>query len=326
MVSITQAIPTPNETASNAVSGSVHSSRSGLPANGPAVPALRTADEIESIRAAGSVVRAALEAVAERCVAGVRTSELDDVARAVIESANAEPLFLHYPEYVRGQGFPAVSCISVNDAVIHGVPDRTLLQDGDLVSIDCGVRLDGWCADAAITVAVGSMTPSHQALVDTTRDILDIAIRRIRPGVRWSSIASEMDAHAARAGFGVIADYVGHGIGRKLHEAPSAPSVMTQSLRFRGDFTLRPGMVIAVEPMLVLTDAGASNATDTDNQTACRVATHKDADGWTVRTASGAVSCHLEHTIAVTRSGSDVLTSPDRTPVRACQKHEEVNG
>jgi methionyl aminopeptidase len=324
MVSITQPILATDD-ATDTVSADVVRTRSGLPATGPAAPALRTASEIDSIRAAGAVVRAALDAAAARCLPGVRTSELDDVAREVIESANAEPLFLHYPEYIRGQGFPATICVSVNDAVIHGIPGRECLAEGDLVTLDCGVRLDGWCADAAITVAVGGMKPSHRVMVDVTREILDLAISRIRPGVRWSSIASEMDATAARAGFGVIADYVGHGIGRKLHEAPSAPSVLTQSLKFRGDFTLRPGMVIAVEPMLVMPEhdrlVGSS-----DNTTAVRVESRTDADGWTVRTASGAVSCHLEHTIAVNRSGSEILTSPGRLPEAASQKHEEVNG
>lgn len=294
------------------VDGVVRSGRTRLRAHGAAAPALRTGVEIEAIRAAGVVVRAALDAAAEACVPGARTHDLDEAARAVIEEHGAEPLFLYYPEYVRGQGFPCIACVSVNEQIIHGVPGRRQLLDGDLVTIDCGARLDGWCADAAITVSAGLMKPSHSTLVRAAENVLDLAIQRIRPGVRWSSIASEMERRAAAGGFGVVADYVGHGIGRKLHEAPSAPSVLTRALRHRGDFTLRPGMVLAVEPMLVL-----SETVDTEDyvagQDAQRVDTIVESDGWTVRTASDAVSCHVEHTIAVTRSGSDVLTASTKT-------------
>ena len=302
----------------------VRSPRAGLRAHGPAAPALRTVAEIEAIRAAGDVVRSALEAAASCCVPGTPTRDLEDAARTAIEDAGAEALFLHYPDYVRGQGFPSVCCISVNDAVIHGLPSAQVLEEGDLVSIDCGARLDGWCADAAITVAAGTMKPTHRALVRATRENLDVAIELIRPGVRWSTIAAEMEARAVRSGYGVVDDYVGHGIGRQLHEAPSAPSVMTRSLRSRGDFTLRPGMVIAVEPMLVMPEPSSAPTTRGATE-AHRVATRKDADNWTVRTCSGAVSCHVEHTIAVTRSGSDVLTT-GRGSQEFLRQHEEVNG
>ena len=261
------------------------------------------------------ILRSALEAAAAQCVPGARTRDLDEAARVVIEEHDAEPLFLHYPEYVRGQGFPSIACVSVNDAVIHGLPGRQQLEAGDLVSIDCGVRLDGWCADSAITVPVGTLSESHRALVEATRAVLEVAIDRIRPGVRWSAIAAEMEALAARSGYGVIDDYVGHGIGRQLHESPSAPSVMTRSLASRGDFTLRPGMVLAVEPMLVMLGLDPEALISEDEPTrAPRIDTRKDADGWTVRTVSGAVSCHLEHTVAVTRSGSDILTDGVASP------------
>jgi methionyl aminopeptidase len=308
---------TANTSAANTAAGvSVRGARTGLRAPGAAAPALRTESEIESIRAAGMVLRRALDAAAAQCVSGARTRDLDEAARATIETAGAEPLFLHYPEYIRGQGFPANACISVNDAVIHGVPGQQELHDGDLVSIDCGVRLDGWCADAAITVSVGVIQRSHRALLEATRSVLELAIERIRPGVRWSAIASAMEARTAEAGFGVVEEYVGHGIGRKLHESPSAPSVMTRSLEHRGDFTLRPGMVLAVEPMLVMLDEDP-DAVLAGGHRASRIDTRKDVDGWTVRTVSGAVSCHLEQTIAVTRFGSDVLTNGNQTPMVA---------
>ena len=321
MVMNTRSINAGTNVADDAPVVSVRGARTGLRAPGAAAPALRTESEIESIRAAGTVLRSALDAAAARCVPGARTRDLDEAARIAIENAGAEPLFLHYPEYVRGQGFPAIACVSVNDAVIHGLPGRLRLEEGDLVSIDCGVRLDGWCADAAITVSVGAMRQSHRALVEATRAVLELAIDRIRPGIRWSAIASEMEARTAEAGFGVVEEYVGHGIGRKLHESPSAPSVMTRSLRHRGDFTLRPGMVLAVEPMLVM-PGHETDAISTGDDRATRVATRKDADGWTVRTVSGAISCHLEHTVAVTRSGSEVLTDGARSSevARKCGK------
>lgn len=295
---------------------SVRGARTGLRAPGAAAPALRTEAEIERIRAAGTILHAALRAATDRCVAGARTRDLDEAARIVIEDAGAEALFLHYPEYVRGQGFPAIACVSVNDEVIHGLPGRRELHDGDLVTIDCGVRLDGWCADAAVTVGVGGCSEENRRLVEATRAVLRHAIDHIRPGRRWSEIAAGMEAIAARSGHGVVDDYVGHGIGRKLHESPSAPAVLTRSLAGRGDFTLRPGMVLAVEPMLVrpgLDPVRAEDAAAPDR--APRIATRKDNDGWTVRTASGAVSCHLEHTIAVTRSGCEVLTDGATAPV-----------
>ena len=154
MVLNARSITTHAEAATNPARMSVRGGRSGLPAPGTAAPALRTEAEIESIRAAGTILRAALDAAAARCVPGARPRDLDEAARETIESHGAEPLFLHYPEYIRGQGFPAIACVSVNDAVIHGIPGRRVLEPGDLVSIDCGVRLDGWCADSAITVPV----------------------------------------------------------------------------------------------------------------------------------------------------------------------------
>lgn len=303
---------------------SLRSAHSRLRAHGGVSPALRTQAEIEKIRSAGNIVHESLERASEACIPGACTRDLEEVVRETIENSGAEPLFLDYPAYVRGQGFPAVACISVNDAVIHGIPGRRRLESGDVVSIDCGVRLDGWCADASRTVSAGTMTPEHLELVHATKSLLDYAINQIRPGVRWSTIAAALDSVASEAGYGVVADYVGHGIGRKLHEAPSAPSVMTRSLGSRGDFTLRPGMVIAVEPMLVLIDEESREACK-DKGRAVRVDTVTARDGWTVRTFSGAVSSHFEHTIAVTRSGSDVLTAGRDRAIQA-DESEAMHG
>ena len=271
-------------------------------------PVLRTQGEIDQIRAAGSVVSAALQQATTLCSVGTRTHLIEEVIRDTIADAGAEPLFLNYPSKSNAPGFPGTACVSVNDAVIHGVPGDDELAYGDVVSVDCGVRLDGWCADSATTFIVGTASPSHDRLIASTQELLNRAIDQIRPGIRWSTIASDLDHYAAEAGFGVVAEYVGHGIGRQLHEAPQAPAVMTRSLEGRGDFTLQPGMVIAVEPILVAIDeACAERAREMGR--AERVNTVIDQDGWTVRTESGAVACHCEHTIAVTRSGSDVLTA-----------------
>ena len=299
--------------------------RALLKASRGVAPALRTQSEIEKIRAAGEIVHEAIERASEACIPGAFTCDLAEVVRDSIEHAGAEALFLDYPKYVPGQGFPGVACISVNDAVIHGVPGRERLESGDVVSIDCGVRLDGWCADGSRTVAAGIMTPAHLELVQATKQMLESAISQIRPGVRWSTIAASLDSLASDAGYGVVSEYVGHGIGRHLHEAPSAPAVMTRSLGGRGDFTLRPGMVIAVEPMLVLIDEASSESCRGTGK-AFRVDTLTASDGWTVRTSSGAVASHFEHTIAVTRSGSDVLTAGQGKVVRHTDEREVVYG
>ena len=296
---------------------SLRRKRSGDRARGRSAPVLRTQEEIEKIRAAGMVVDNALAQAEKACAPGVCSHDLDEIVRETIAKAGADALFLDYPSYVPGKGFPGAACVSVNDAVIHGVPGQEKLEFGDIVSIDCGVRLDGWCADGARTVAVGTPSQEHQNLITTTKQLLDFAIEKIRPGVRWSTIAAAMDEFAWEAGYGVVAEYVGHGIGRQLHEAPSAPAVMTRSLDGRGDFTLRPGMVLAVEPMLVAIDDDVRD--ESGERRAFRVQTTVAADGWTVRTQSGALASHFEHTIAVTRAGSFVLTGGEES---ALQRNE----
>ncbi|HMN95644.1 MAG TPA: type I methionyl aminopeptidase [Phycisphaerales bacterium] len=253
--------------------------------------ALRTPREIDAMRAAGAVVRRALTAAVEACVAGATTAEADAAASQVIEAAGAEPLFLHYPLYRAEQGFPCRTCVSVDDEVVHGIPGARRLVNGDLVTIDCGVRLDGWCADAATTVAVGAATASGRRLLDATRAALDGAIAMIRPGLRWSTIAAEIEAVAEASGLSVVREYVGHGIGRSLHEPPEVPNQVDAG-RLAADFTLRRGMTLAIEPIFA---AGSPDTVEAD-------------DGWTVRTADGAPACHFEETIAVGADGAIVLT------------------
>lgn len=249
------------------------------------------------MRRAGRVVRAALDAAAAACVDGATTFDVNASAEAAIRrcaerlGTDVRPLFLNYPTYVAGEGFPAVTCVSVNEELVHGVPGRRVLRRGDVVSIDCGASVDGWCADSAITVAIEPIADASRSLLETTRRVLDVAIEMVRPGRRWSEIAGCMQRLAEEAGLGVVRDYVGHGIGRRLHEAPEVPGFVDPE-REQRDFTLRPGMTLAIEPMLVLG----------------RAATIEGDDGWTVSTADRLASAHFEHTIAVTRDGADILT------------------
>jgi methionyl aminopeptidase len=260
------------------------------------------------MREAGHVVRAALDAAVACCVPGALTADVDRAATQVIAAAGAEALFLNYPTYVPGEGFPAATCVSVNEEIVHGVPGRRVLRAGDVVSIDCGARLHEWCADAAITVPVGEIAPDWVRLLAVTEAMLAEAIHAIRPGRRWSEIARGMQALAEGAGFGIVVEYVGHGIGRQLHEAPEVPCHARDDRRnghgggrlelSERDFTLRPGMTLAIEPMLAL---GSPE-------------TIERPDGWTVATADGLPAAHFEQTIAVTADGADVLTDGRRIP------------
>ena len=200
----------------------------------------------------------------------------------------------------------------MNDEVVHGIPSSRVILDGDVVKIDCGVRYREWCADAAVTVCVGNVSPEIRAMVAHTQAMLQEAIDLVQPGVRWSTIAERLQNMAIEAKFGVVTDLMGHGIGRTLHEWPEAPNSVSRSLLERRDFTLLPGMTIAIEPMLTMND-GSVCATDRDGHL-LGVATRILADNWTVVTASGLASAHFEHTIVVTNTGARVLTA---VPVNA---------
>ena len=270
---------------------------------------LRSPSEIEEIRAAGQVLHAALDRAYDACVAGATTADVEAVALEVIRRLGAEPLFLGYqspsPEV---KPFPACCCISVNDEIVHGIPGSRVIVDGDLVSLDCGVRLNGWCVDAAVTVPVGDVSSESLELLESAQHMLTEAVRMAMPGERWSDIAKSMQEIALRRGHGVVVEYVGHGIGRELHEAPQVPNCLSDEFLTHGDFTLRPGMVLAIEPMLTLNGAGV----DKDNYPR-GVETRSLADGWTVVSADGSPAVHVEHTVAITRNGCDVLTLGHRT-------------
>lgn len=276
---------------------------------------LKSPGEIELMHSAGQVVRAALRAAAAACVPGATTASVDAAASGVIAAFRAEPLFLHHRIDDEHVPFPASTCVSVNDELVHGVPGPRRLIPGDLVSIDCGVRLRGWCADAAVTVAVGAheaLAPEHRAMIEDSESIIDDAIGAISPGVTWSSIAERLEHGARSRGYGIVTAYMGHGIGRDLHEAPAAPNAVLPGFREHEDFTLVPGMTLAIEPMLVL--GGDDDPVD-------GVRTRTLDDGWTVAVADGRPSCHVEHTIAVTRSGVRVLTGPLHPSVREEAAH-----
>jgi methionyl aminopeptidase len=290
----------------------------------PRVPiALRSAEDMAGLRAAGALVARALERVTDACVPGMTTGGLDALIRSTIEAGGGSPVFLGY----RGSRssnmgerppYPASSCISVNDELVHGVPGGRVIRCGDVVSIDAGARLDGWCADSAVSVCVGEVSPAACALVDCAEDMLSHAIAAIRPGVRWSTIARELESIAASRGMAVAVDFVGHGIGRDLHEPPQVPCSVYASFLAGGDFTLRPGMVLAIEPMVVLEAPRRNDRGELVNPNVTLA-----GDGWTVMVDSRALSCHVEHTVAVTRDGSEVLTA--RRSVRTAAERSAVH-
>jgi methionyl aminopeptidase len=207
-------------------------------------------------------------------------------------SAGGQGLFKWYPTYEPGKGFPGNTCISVNDEVVHGIPGNRVLKDGDIVSVDCGIRLGGYCGDSAITIAIGSQPPEVEKLLQITRETLAVAVREIRPGRRWSDVAAKMQEHVEKNGMSCVREFVGHGIGQRMHEDPKVPNFVSDEFRKRGDFYLQPGMTLAVEPMVIL---GKPDVVVLD-------------DGWTVVTKDNTPAAHEEHTIAVTPTGSDVLT------------------
>ncbi|SDM04360.1 type I methionyl aminopeptidase [Streptomyces wuyuanensis] len=252
---------------------------------------IKTDAALDAMREAGRVVARALAAVREAAGVGVSLRELDEAARTVLAEAGAGSPFLGYRPSFAPAAFPAVICTSVNDAVSHGIPTGYRLRDGDLVSIDCGARLDGWTGDAAITFTVGTPRPGDLDLIDATRQALDAGIAAARVGSRIGDISHAVGTVARRAGCGMPADFGGHGIGRRMHEDPHVPN---RGRPGRG-FPLRHGLVLAIEPMLM---AGGKDTYRTD------------ADGWTLRTTDGSRAAHIEHTVAITDQGPRILTLP----------------
>ena len=251
---------------------------------------LKTSKQIEVLAEAGRVVADALSAVRRHAAVGVTLVELDAVAAKVLSAAGAEPAFLGYRPSGAPRPFPGVICASVNDAVVHGIPTKARLGDGDLVSIDCGAFVGGWCADAAVSFVVGTPDAADLELIAATDAALARGIEAARVDSKLGDVADAIGAGARAAGYGLLADHGGHGVGRAMHEDPFVPNEGRPGRGYR----LRPGLVLALEPMLI--------ADGTDEYVTC-------LDGWTLCTASGARAAHNEHTIAITEDGPVVLTA-----------------
>jgi methionyl aminopeptidase len=250
---------------------------------------LRTPDEIAGIGAACTVVHAVLDELVRATVPGVTTAELDELARTRTRALGAEPAFLGY------HGYPASLCVSVNDEVVHGIPSRRRrLAEGDVVGLDFGAVLDGWYGDAARTVAVGRIDSAAARLLAVCREALVRAVAAARPGGTLGDVGAAVQRWVEGEGFSVVREFVGHGIGRRLHEPPHVPNFGEPGKGER----LRPGMVLAIEPMV---NAGTPDVEQLD-------------DGWTAVTADGALSAHFEHTVAVTENGPVVLGLREAVP------------
>jgi methionyl aminopeptidase len=251
---------------------------------------IKTSREIEAMRAAGRLVAQVLAAVREQAVAGVCLSDLDEVARSVLDGRGARSPFLGYQPRFAPVPFPAVICTSVNDAALHGIPGRARLADGDLLSVDAGAVLDGWAADAAISFTIGPPSPSDARLIASAQAALRAGIDAAVAGARIGDISAAIGAVGRAGGYGICTDFGGHGVGREMHEAPSVPNEGPPGRGLR----LGPGLVIAIEPWFL---AGG--------QDRYRV----DEDGWTIRSADGSRAAHMEHTVAVTDDGPVILTT-----------------
>lgn len=256
---------------------------------------LKTLKELEVMRESGRVVANALAAVRDHAKEGVSLRELDEVAAATIGDAGAKPSFLHYHPSWADTPYPGVICTSVNDAVVHGIPNKYRIADGDLVSIDCGAYLDGLHGDAAISFIVGTIAPADEKMIEITTLALNAGIAAAQVGNKIGDIAHAIGVVGREAGYGLMENHGGHGVGRAMHEEPFVPN---EGRAGRG-MKLRPGLVLALEPMFI---AGGRDQYWTDE------------DGWTLRTVDGTRAAHVEHTIAITEAGSVILTAQSRHP------------
>jgi methionyl aminopeptidase len=253
---------------------------------------LKSRREIELMREAGLVVADVLSKLKEMARPGISTGQLDEQAMRITKEAGAEALFKGVESPYARKPFPGAICASINEQIVHGIPcDEVKLKEGDILSLDFGVRLNGYCADSAVTIGIGEIDATKRKLIDVTRRVLDLAIEKAGPKVKWSFIAAEMQSYVEKAGFSVVTEFVGHGIGSQMHEEPKVPNFVSEEL-LEDDIVLAEGMALAVEPMINVGTA----ATRTLN------------DGWTVVTKDGRCSAHFEHTIVVTKNGCEVLT------------------
>jgi methionyl aminopeptidase len=249
----------------------------------------KSKSELEAMREGGKITAACLELLSENVRAGVTTKELDGLAEEFIRSRGGKPEFKGY------QGFPASICASPNAMIVHGIPGSYRLKDGDVISLDVGVRYEGFVTDSATTVAVGEIPPDTEGLLKTTRQCLAAATEQIRVGKRLGDIGHSIQTLAEARGYGVVRDLVSHGVGRKMHEDPQIPNYGSPDTGAR----LLPGMTFAIEPMITLGDYDI------------RIS---EWDGWSIYTADNSLAAHYEHTVAVTENGPWVLTEAAREP------------
>jgi methionyl aminopeptidase len=247
---------------------------------------VKSQDEIGVMRESGRILAETLELVVAHARPGVIEEELDEIAKREFKKRGVVPTFLNYGH----PPFPATICVSINDELVHGIPGNREIADGDVVSIDIGCTHKGFVADMAVTIGVGDVAPEAHRLIEVTREALWRGIAASRAGNRVGSIGAAIQAYVEGEGFSVVREYVGHGVGRQMHEDPQVPNYGTPET---GPL-LRPGMVIAIEPMVNIGDWR----------------TKRDADDWTVRTMDGSLSAHFEHTLAITEGAAEVLTLP----------------
>jgi methionyl aminopeptidase len=245
----------------------------------------KSPEEIDRMRRAGRLVGHTLSRVVEAVRPGVTLLELDALAERVIRDGGGIPSFLGY------HGFPATLCLSPNDRIVHGIPNGYVLQEGDILSVDCGAIVDGWHGDAAVTVPVGQVDDAARRLIETTERAMWAGIAQVRAGNRLSDIGHAVERVAAAPGYGVVREYVGHGIGTRMHEEPQVPNYGRPGRGLR----LEVGLALAIEPMV---NEGGPSSRVLD-------------DGWTVVTSDGSRSAHFEHTVAITPQGPEVLTLLD---------------
>lgn len=255
---------------------------------------LKTEKDIWKMRKAGLLTWSAHELVRKIIHAGMTTRELDAEVEKLFVRNYAVGMF----KGVSGRvPFPNVSCISINEQVVHGIPGDRVIQDGDIVSVDLGCKIDGWCGDSAYSSLVGNVSDEAKKLVLTTRETLWLAIEKLKTARYWSDVAREMQKYVRERGFSVVESFVGHGIGRTMHEEPQVPNFVYEEFVRREDFQIKPGLVIAIEPMV---NAGGKRVKQLH-------------DFWTIVTADGSLSAHEEHTVGMLKTGPLVLTGPPET-------------
>jgi methionyl aminopeptidase len=256
-------------------------------------PELKSIREIGMMRESGKLVARALRICREMAKPGARTVDINRAVEEFYAQQGAIPLFKGYegPKVP----FPAVTCLSVNNEVVHGIPGQRMLKDGDLLKVDTACKFNGWCADAAITIPIGNVRAERLRLLKVAHEVLQIAINEMGRRNWWSEVATRMQSHAEKQGFTLVEQYVGHGIGREMHENPQVPNLLSKDLKKDANFRLEPGLVLAVEPMVNM------GRPEVDTL----------SDHWTVVTKDGLPSVHVEHTLAITPQGVVIVTADE---------------